>query len=243
MLLAPGHPTYKVLIQPTLEYATCTWSPHIQSTRPTNSHVCYLRLVTPHTRYSSNQHLSMLLAPGHPTYKVLVQPTFEYATCAWSRHIRGTRPTSTRVCYLHLVTPHTRYSPNRRLSMLLAPGHPTYEVLVQPMLKNATCAWSPHIRGTRPTNAQECYLRLVTPHTRYSSNQHFSVSALVLCLLYPNVEFALWPSLHRFVYHYCHQHSFYVCSIPMWNSLTQEAVTAPTAETFQKGIFKVIKSL
>ena len=48
--------TYKVLVQPTLEYATCTWSPHIQGTRPTNTKMCYLRLVTPHTRYSSNQH-------------------------------------------------------------------------------------------------------------------------------------------------------------------------------------------
>ena len=163
----------------------------------------------------------MLLAPGHPTYKVLAQPTFEYATCAWSPHIRGTRPTNAQECCAW--SPHIRGT--------------------RPTNAQECCAWSPHIRGTRPTNAQECYLRLVTPHTRYSSNQHFSVSALVLCLLYPNVEFALWPSLHRFVYHYCHQHSFYVCSIPMWNSLTQEAVTAPTAETFQKGTFKVIKSL
>ena len=61
-------------------------------------------------------------------------------------HIQGTRPTNTCVCYLHVVTPHTRYlsdqcllecarySSNQRLSMLLAPGHPTYKVLIRPML-------------------------------------------------------------------------------------------------------------
>ena len=136
--------------------------------------------------------------------------------------------------------PHTRYSSNQHSSMLLAPDHPTYKVLAQPTFEYATCAWLPHIRGTHPTNAQECYLRLVTPHTRYSSNQHFSVPALVLCLLYPNVELALWPSLHRFVYHYCHQHSFYVCSILMWNSLTQEAVTAPTQKHFRKAPSKLL---
>ena len=39
-----------------------------------------------------------------------------------------------------------------------------------------------------------------------------------------------------------YQHSFYVCSIPMWNSLTQEAVMAATAEEFQKAIIKIITS-
>ena len=172
MLVAPDHPTYKVFVQPTLEYATCTWSPHIQGTHPINTKMCYLRLITPHTRYSSNQHSSMLLAPGHPTYKVLVQPTLEYAICTWSPHIQGTRPTNTGVCYLRRVTPHTRYSSNQHWSMLLASGHPTYKVLVQPTLKCATCTWSPHIQGTHPTNTGVFYLHLVTPHTRYSSNQH-----------------------------------------------------------------------
>ena len=137
--------------------------------------MCYLHLVTPHTRYSSNQHSSMLLAPGHPTYKVLVQPTLKCATCNWSPHIQGTRPTNTKMCYLRLVTPHTRYSSNRRLSMLLVSGYPTYEVLFQPALEYATCTWSPHIQGTRPTNTKMCYLRLVTPHTRYSSNRRLSM--------------------------------------------------------------------
>ena len=37
-------------------------------------------------------------------------------------------------------------------------------------------------------------------------------------------------------------HPFYVRFIPMWNSLTQEAVTAPTAEALQKAALEVIKS-
>ena len=297
MLLAPDHPTYKVLVQPTLEYATCTWSPHIQGTRPTNTGVCYLHLVTPHTRYSSNQHWSMLLAPGHPTYKVLVQPTLEYATCIWSPHIQGTRPTNTKMCYLHLVTPHTRYSSNQHWSILLASGHPTYKVLVQPTLKCATCTWSPHIQGTHPTNTGVCYLHLVTPHTRYSSNQHSSMllapghltyndlsnrrlsrllapghptyevlvqpmlenatcawpphirgtrpsNTLVyqhsFCLLYPNVEFALWPSLHQFVYHHFHQHSLYDCSIPMWNSSPKKQSLHQRQKHFRKAPSKLL---
>ena len=192
MLLAPGHPTYKVLVQPTLKCATCTWSPHIQGTYPTNSHVCYLCLVTPHTRYSSNQHWGMLLAPGHPTYKVLVQPTLKCATCTWSPHIQGTYPTNAGVCYMHLVTPHTRYSSNQHWSMLLAPGHPTYKVLVQPTLKCATCTWSPHIQGTYPTNAGVCYLHLVTPHTRYSSNQCWS---MLLAPGHPTYKVLAQPTL------------------------------------------------
>ena len=184
--------TYKILVQSTLEYATCNWSPHIQGTHPTNTKMRYLRLVTPHTRYSSNQHWSMLLAPGHPTYKVFVQPTLKCATCAWSPHIQGTHPTNARVCYLHLVTTYTRYSPNQRSCMLLAPGHPTYKVFVQPTLEYATCTWSPHIQGTHPTIAGVCYLHLVTPHTRYSSNQRWS---MLLAPGHPTYKVLAQPTL------------------------------------------------
>ena len=36
-----------------------------------------------------------------------------------------------------------------------------------------------------------------------------------------------------------YQHSFYISSIPMWISLNQETVTAPTAEAFQKDALNV----
>ena len=196
-LLGPGHPTYVVLVRPTLQYATWTWSPHIRGTRPTNPSVRYLDLVTPHTRYSSDQPFSTLLGPGHPTYEVLVRPTLQYATWARSPNIRGARPTNPSVRYLGLVTPHTRCSSDQPFSTLLGPGHPTYEVLVRPTLQYATWTWSPHIRGTRPTNPSVRYLGLVTQHTRYSSDQPFSTllgrgHPTYEVLVRPTLQYATW---------------------------------------------------
>ena len=58
----------------------------------------------------------------------------------------------------------------------------------------------------------------------------------------PQQMFALYKLRMRRASCIIYQHSFYVRFIPMWNSLTQEAVTAPTAEAFQKAAIEVIKS-
>ena len=39
------------------------------------------------------------------------------------------------------------------------------------------------------------------------------------------------------------QQSFYVRCIPLWNALTEEAVTASTAEVFQRAAIPVIQTL
>ena len=143
---------------------------------------------------------------------------------------------------------------NRRLGMLLAPGHltprQTFRKLnvpelvlslvtigeLQVLLPCVLTSCGIHYSSDVASEMAHCFFKIhqrllrislhtiaVTTYARIRRHHEFKLRTLpASCMIY--------------------QRSFYVSSISMWNSLTQEAVTTPTAEAFQKAALEVIKS-
>ena len=145
-----------------------------------------------------------------------------------------------------------------------------YEVFVRPTLEYAACAWSPYTKTDiqKVEQVQRSAARFITGDYRRTSG----VSAMCANLMWDTLhtrrcirDAALFYKIHngqarislptiintadahtRRHHEHCqppaYLHSFYVRSTKMWNSLTHEEVTVPTAVAFQKAALEVIKS-
>ena len=171
------------------------------------------------------------------THEVLVRPTLQSATCAWSPPHHD-RQSATCAWSSHTTTD----------SLLLAPGHPTprqtvcYLRLVTPHhdRQSATCAWSPHTTTDiqKVERVQRFAARFVTGDYRRTScatamrvNFVWDTQHTRRCITDATLFFFLvsqWTSSHQFAYRHCHSR----CShLDATTSVNSEHYQLPASST------------
>ena len=145
--------------------------------------------------------------------------------------------------------------------------HTAYEVIVRPTLEFAACAWAPHTKTGIQTieRVQRSAARFVAVDYRRTSSvslytrrrirdatMFFKIHHGLMHISLPVIITTADARTRRQHKHKLrtlpatckpYQQSFYVRCIPLWNALTEEAVTASTTEVFQRAAIPVIQTL
>ena len=152
-------------------------------------------------------------------YEALVRPSLEYATCAWSPH---TKTDIQKVEQVQRSAARFVAGDYRRTSSVTAMCTDLKwdSLQTRRVARDATMFFKVY-HGFVGIQLPAI---IIKADTRTRCHHEFKLRAVpASCLIY--------------------QHSFYVRCIPVWNSLPQHAVSAPSVESFQKAAMPVISSL